>query len=426
MTPRRVVGFVVLALLLLPFAGSGAGIERLSLRGSINPATSEFARRGIAQAEKDQAALLIIELDTPGGLGESMREIVTAELGSTVPIVVFVAPAGARAGSAGVFITLAADVAAMAPGTNIGAAHPVDLFGGGATKDTTEEEKATNDAAAFARSIAEERGRNTSWAEEAVRESSSLAASDALARGVVDLLAADSDELLARLDGHALPDGRVIRTAGLAVTEIRPTLRERLLGLLADPNLVYILFILGLVGLVFEFFHPGMTLGLIVGVVCLVLALFGLQILPTSVTGVVLVLFGIGLLVADAFTPTHGVLTAGGITGLVLGSLTLFNIPDRAVGLSWTTIAASVGTVAALFLFVLGKGLLAQRRRPATGPSTLVGAVGSARTDLEPEGTVFVQGEYWRARSLVGTIPAGQPVIVEGIERGRLLVRATR
>jgi len=424
MTARRVTGFAVLGVLVTCVLCGGTGIERLALRGSINPATREFILRAIGQAEKDRAALLLIELNTPGGLGESMREIVMAELGSSVPIVVFVAPAGARAGSAGVFITLAADVAAMAPGTNIGAAHPVDLFGGGATKDATEVEKATNDAAAFARSIAEERGRNASWAEEAVRESSALSAPDALARGVIDLIAADSGELLARLEGHTLFDGRVLHTAGLFTTEIRPTLRERLLGHLADPNLVYVLFILGLVGLVFEFFHPGMVLGLVVGVVCLVLALFGLQVLPTNVTGVVLVVFGMGLLATDIFTPTHGALTAGGIAGLLLGSLTLFDIPDRAVGLSWATVLLSVGTVAVLFLFILTKGLLAQRRRPVTGIATLVGAVGTARTDLAPQGTVFVRGEYWNARSLVGGIPAGHSVVVEGLDGRCLLVRA--
>ncbi len=424
MTVQRVTGLVVLGALVACCLCGGTGIERLTLRGSINPATKEFIVRAIGQAEKDQAALLLIELDTPGGLGESMREIVMAELGSRVPIVVFVAPAGARAGSAGVFITMAAHIAAMAPGTNIGAAHPVSLFGGGEAGDTTEVDKATNDAAAFARSIAEERGRNASWAEDAVRESSALSASDALTRGVIDLVAADSDELLARLEGRTLLDGRVLHTTGLPTTEIRPNLRERLLGRLADPNLVYVLFILGLVGLVFEFFHPGMILGLVVGVVCLVLALFGLQILPTNVTGVVLVLFGTGLLVADVFTPTHGVLTSGGIAGLLLGSLTLFDIPDPAVGLSWSTIVVTVGTVAALFLFVLAKGLLAQRRPPVTGASSLVGAVGTARTDLEPEGTVFVQGEYWSARSLEGQIPAGRSVIVEGRDRRCLLVRS--
>ena len=424
MTVQRVTGFVVLGALFTCFLCGGTGIERLALRGSINPATKEFILRAIGQAEKDQAALLLIELDTPGGLGESMHEIVMAELGSSVPIVVFVAPAGARAGSAGVFITMAAHIAAMAPGTNIGAAHPVSLFGGGEAKDATEAEKATNDAAAFARSIAEERGRNASWAQDAVRESSALSASDALTRGVIDLVAADSNELLARLEGRTLLDGRVLHTAGLPTTEIRPNLRECLLGRLADPNLMYVLFILGLVGLVFEFFHPGMILGLVVGVVCLVLALFGLQILPTNATGVVLVLFGTGLLVADVFTPTHGVLTAGGIAGLFLGLLTLFDIPDPAVGLSWSTIVLTVGTVAALFLFVLAKGLLAQRGPPVTGASSLVGAVGTARTDLEPQGTVFVQGEYWSARSLEGQIPAGHSVIVEGLDGRCLLVRS--
>jgi membrane-bound serine protease (ClpP class) len=394
------------------------------LTGSINPISKEFVLRAIDRAEKDRATTLVIELNTPGGLGESMRDIVMGELGSTVPIVVFVGPAGARAASAGVFITLAAHVAAMAPGTNIGAAHPVDLFGT-EEKGSTMAEKATNDAVAFARSIAEERGRDASWAEEAVRESGSLSATEALARGVIDMVVAGTEELLARLDGYALRDGRVLHTAGLSVWEIRPTLRERLLGYLVDPNLVYVLFILGLGGLAFELFHPGIGFGLVVGVVCLILALFGLQILPVNVAGVVLILFGIALFILDVFTPTHGALTAGGIAGLLLGSLTLFNIPDRAVGLSLSTVLLTAGAITSLFVFVLSKGLLIQRKRPVTGPPSLVGQVGSARTDLAPEGKVFIQGEYWDARSLEGPIPAGRAVVVERLDGRRLLVRST-
>lgn len=421
---KRVLLLLVMMVTLAASASRAAdAIHWAHLTGSINPISKEFILRAIERAENDRAAMLVIELDTPGGLGESMRNIVMGELGSTVPIVVFVGPAGARAASAGVFITLAAHVAAMAPGTNIGAAHPVDLFGG-EEKGSTMAEKATNDAVAFARSIAEERGRDASWAEEAVRESGSLSAAEALTRGVIDVVVADTEELLARLDGYALRDGRVLHTAGLPVWEIRPTLRERLLGYLVDPNLVYVLFILGLAGLAFELFHPGIGFGLVVGVVCLVLALFGLQILPVNVTGVVLVLFGIALLALDVFTPTHGALTAGGIAGLLLGSLTLFDIPDRAVGLSLSTVLLTVGAITALFVFVLSKGLLIQRKRPVTGPSSLVGQVGSARTDLAPEGKVFIQGEYWDARSLEGPIPAGRPVVVERLDGRRLLVRS--
>ena len=401
-------------------------IYRLPLVGSINPVSKGLVLRAIAQAEKEQAALLLIELNTPGGLGESTRDIVMAELGSAVPIVVFVGPAGARAASAGVFVTMAADVAAMAPGTNIGAAHPVDLLGGGQEQDSTMSEKVVNDSVAFAKAIAEERGRSVEWAEQAVRESSSLTASEALAENVIDLVVADRRELLERLDGYGLPDGRVLKTAGLTLKDIRPTLRERLLGYLADPNLVYILFIIGLYGLIYEFFHPGIGFGLAAGGICMALALLGLQILPVNIVGVVLVLFGVLLMVLDAFTPTNGILTTGGVIALLVGSFTLFDIPSRTIGLSWSTIFITVGTMTALFVFVMSKGLLIQRKRPVTGISGMVGAIGNAHTDLDPDGKVVVKGEYWDARSLEGAICARDRVVVERLEGRRLLVRRMR
>jgi membrane-bound serine protease (ClpP class) len=405
--------------------GTG-GIVHLVLQGSINPVSKDLVLRAIAQAEDEQAELFVIEINTPGGLGESMRDIVMAELAASVPIVVFVGPAGARAASAGALITLAADVAAMAPGTNIGAAHPVELIGGGEEQDETMTEKVVNDAVAFARSIAQERGRNVEWAEAAVRESSSLTASEALDQGVIDLVADDLNDLLAALDGYTLPDGRTLHTRGLAVSEVRPTLRERLLNYLADPNIVYILFILGLYGLIYEFFHPGIGFGLTAGGICLILAFLGLQILPVNVVGVALILFGATLMVLDAFTPTNGILTTGGVISLLVGSFTLFNIQNRAIGLSWTTVFLTVGTVTALFVFIVSKGLLIQRKQPVTGLTGMLDAVGTAKTDLAPDGKVFVHGEYWDARSLEGEIARGETVIVEEIEGRTLLVRRVK
>lgn len=351
-----------------------------------------------------------------------MRDIVAAELASAVPIVAFVAPQGARAASAGTFITMAADVAAMAPGTNLGAAHPVGLIGSG-SEDDASSLKAENDAAAFARSVAEERGRNATWAEEAIRVSSSLSALEAVAAGVVDLVADDVTDLLAKLHGYTLADGCVLETAGVPVETVQPTIRERLLSLLADPNVVYVLFILGLYGLIFEFFSPGIGFGLAAGGVCLLLAFFGLQILPVNVAGVGLILFGATLMVLDAFTPTNGILTAGGVAALVAGSLILFRIPDRSLGLSWETIAAATATTVALSLFVLSKGLLVQRRPPATGRSALVDRTGTVRRPLEPEGTVFIHGEYWTARSIGKRIGAGERVRVIEVEGRTLFVR---
>jgi len=403
---------------------SSAPIVRLTISGSINPISRDYLLRGIEEGESVGAPLIVIELDTPGGLEGSMRDIVSAELSSPVPIAVFVFPKGARAASAGTFITIAADIAAMAPGTNIGAAHPVGLIGSSQGEEgSTETEKAANDAAAFARSIAERRGRNVEWAEKSVLESSALSAQEALQNGVIDLIAEDLDDLLEKLDGYELPDGRILSTEGANVMTIKPTLRERLLSLLADPNLVYILFILGLYGLIYEFFHPGIGFGLAAGGVCLLLALFGLQILPVNVVGVVLILFGIGLIVLDAFTPTNGILTGGGVVSLLAGSFTLFDIPDRAVGLSWGTIIAVVGVTTGLFAFVISKGLLIQRKPVVTGKEALVGKKGVVRRELNPDGTVFINGEYWRARSLSGRIPSGIEVVVERIEGGTLIVQ---
>jgi membrane-bound serine protease (ClpP class) len=422
---RLAVLVPIAAVLLFSAAAEAGGILRLVLDGSINPVSRDLVVRAIAEAETQAAELLVIELNTPGGLDESMRDIVAAELSSAVPVVVFVSPSGARAASAGVFLTMAADVAAMAPGTNIGAAHPVNLIGGGTPEgeQDTSIDKAANDAAAFARSIAEQRGRNVEWAESAVLQSSALSAVEALEQGVIDLIAADTDELLERLDGYALPDGRVLYTRGVGIGEVRPTLRERLLSLLADPNLVYVLFILGLYGLIYEFFHPGIGFGLAAGGVCLLLALFGLQVLPVNIAGIALILFGMGLIVLDAFTPTNGILTVGGVVGLLAGSLTLFDSPDRSIGLSWGTIVAVVGFSAALSIFVLSKGLMIQRKRPATGIGGLVGTAGTVRGGLDPEGTVLVHGEYWAARSIEGPIGVGETVRVDRVEGKTLIVR---
>ena len=421
---RRSIGLAVVLCCLLSCLGVATEIIRVTVDGSINPVSRSLILRTLSTARARGAELVLLELNTPGGLESSMRDIVAAELGSEIPVVVFVSPSGARAASAGVFLTMAAHIAAMAPGTNIGAAHPVNMLGGGQEgSEDTLMDKAANDAAAFARSIAEQRGRNVAWAESAVLVSSSLSATEALEQDVIDLIADDVDSLLAAVDGYALPGGIVLSTRDAQVSVVRPTLRERLLGLLADPNLVYVLFIVGLYGLIYEFFHPGIGFGLAAGGTCLLLALFGLQVLPVNVAGIALILFGMALIVLDAFTPANGILTAGGIVALLAGSLTLFDIADRSIGLSWGTIAAVVGATALLSVFVLSKGLLIQRRPAVTGMAGLIGMRGEVRRTLTPEGRVLVNGEYWAARSVEGRIPVGNRVRVERIERGLLYVR---
>jgi membrane-bound serine protease (ClpP class) len=411
----------VLALLVASAAAVARPVYRLTLDGTINPISRDLVVRAIREAEAGAAELLVIELNTPGGLADAMRDIVIAELESSVPIVVFVSPAGARAASAGALITLAADVAAMAPGTNIGAATPVDLLGGG-EESSAVDQKAVNDAAAFARSVAERRGRNVEWAEAAVREASSLTASEALAQGVIDLTAESFDDLLVQLEGWSLPDGRTLGVAGGEIRTVRPSLRERLLDYLANPNIVYILFLLGLYGLIYEFFQPGIGFGLAAGGTCLVLALLGLQVLPINIVGVVLLLFGVALMILDAFTPTNGILTFGGVVALLVGSFTLFDIEDPAIGLSWVTVVGTVGVVTALSLFVVSKGLLAQRRAPATGLTALVGRRGRAATDLAPEGQVRIRGETWNAAAVGAPVRRGEAVLVVRVEDRRLLV----
>lgn len=421
------ISYVIAVCLLMTCVVSGAQstVVHLTLATSINPVSRDMVLRTLQEAEAIGAELVVIELNTPGGLDSSTRDIVAALLGSSTPVAVYVSPSGARAASAGTLITLAAHIAAMAPGTSIGAAHPVNLMGAEqGAESTTSMDKAVRDAAAFARAIAEQRGRNVAWAEEAVVQSSALSATEALASRVIDLIAEDLVALLQALEGRSAQGG-VLELEGAVIHEIKPTWRERLLGLLADPNLVYVLFILGLYGLIYEFFHPGVGLGLALGGVCLLVALFGLQILSVNITGIALILFGAGLLALDPFTPTHGILTAGGIVSLLAGSLTLFDLPDRAIGLSIGTVILVVGSLAALSVFVFSKGLLIQRKRPLMGRESMVGARAVVCRDLVPDGTVLIRGEYWDAWALDGTVPAGETVSVEGIERRTLLVRRT-
>ncbi len=389
----------MVALLVLCVPLFGGKILLLEVEGSINPVVQEYVLRGLRLAVEEGAPLVVILLDTPGGLDSATKEIVEGIIASEVPVVVYVYPAGARAASAGTFILLSADIAAMAPGTSVGAAHPVLLTGDSPEEGEPMAEKALNDAVSRIRAIAELRGRNADWAEKAVRESATATATEALELGVIDLVVTDLDELLASLNGWKLPDGRVIETTGIPVVRVKKTLRERLLSYLADPNLVYILLLIGLYGLIYEFFSPGIGIGFVVGGISLILALMGLQVLPINLAGLGLILFGVLLMVLDVFTPTNGILTTGGVISLLLGSFSLFEVENPAIGLSRWTVIGVVGTVTAFFVFVVSKGLLAQRRRPKP-LTTMVGLTGVAKTDLVPggkDGWVLVRGEYWPA-----------------------------
>jgi len=349
-----------------------------------------------AQAERAQA--LIIQLDTPGGLERSMRAIVQRMMNAEVPVIVYVAPTGARAASAGVFITMAAHVAAMAPATNIGAASPVAL--GGGTADKTMMKKVENDAAAFIRTVALKRGRNADWAEKAVREAVAITERDALKLKVIDLIASSVPDLLEKVDGRTieLPKGPVtLATKGAPVRPIEIGFRDRFLNVITDPNIAYVLMMLGMLGLFFELSNPGVTLPGVIGGICLILAFFAFQSLPINYAGLLLILFGIVLLIAEIKIVSHGVLAIGGMISMALGSLMLYDAPEVGFRVSWWIIGSMVLGTAGLFLFAVTAGVRALGRPALTGAEGLVGRTATVRERLGPEGQVFVSGEIWRA-----------------------------
>lgn len=406
-------------------------IAYAELESSINPITKDFLLRVITEAHRDGASLLVIRLDTPGGLLESTKDMVTAILNSPIPIVIWVGPAGARAASAGAFITMAADIAAMAEGTNIGSSTPISLGPApseGESQDNSARKKILEFVASEARKIAEKRGRSKEWAEKFVLEGKSLTAQEALQNNIINLIANSREELLKQLDGYELQrDGQTVRlqTAGMPLKTYERTFKEQVMNYLADPNVVYLLLTIGIYALIAEFFTPGFGVG-IGGAICLLLALLGLQVLPFNIAGLAFILLGAALMVIDLFTPTHLALTVGGVISLLIGSFMLFDFKGfeaPALGLSPVNIFVTVGTITAIFVFMVTKGLLIQRKPVATGKEGMIGAVGTARDELNPTGMVFVMGEYWRATALDGPIKAGEAVRVERIENGKLIVR---
>jgi len=409
--------------LLLPIILMAQGIVSIHIDATINPAIATFIHSAIEKAEKEKAQCLIIHLNTPGGLLKSTRNIVGDFINARVPVVVYVSPPGAQAGSAGVFITMAAHVAAMTQGTNIGAAHPVGMQGG---MDTTMTEKVTNDAVAFIRTIAEKRNRNAEWAENAVRNSVSVTATVALQQKIIDFIANDDEELLQQLDGMTvqLNSGSVtLHTKSVKVSEFEMSFIEKLLNILSDPNLAYILLMLGFYGLMFELYSPGAILPGIVGVICLVLAFYSLNTLPINYAGLALILFALLLFILEIKIASHGVLAIGGVISLLLGSMMLIRRDAGAIGqLSWTVIIASTVVTTLFFLFVIGMGLKAQRIKPFTGSESMIGETGEARGELNPSGMVFIHGELWQAESLSGGIPSGEKIRVKSMKGFKLFV----
>ncbi len=406
-------------------AAAPAPVGLVPLEGAIGPATADFVRHALKQASQDKAQLVVLRIDTPGGLDTSMRQIIKDILSSPVPVAVYVAPGGARAASAGTFILYAAHFAAMAPGTNLGAASPVAIgtpSGGGAAKDKAEKgqpatdptdtlmRKATHDAAAYIRSLAQMRGRNAEWGERAVREAVSLPAEEALKIGVIDLVAADLPDLLKQLDGKPS-----LQTAGAPVIEVAMDWRTRVLAVITNPSVAYLLILLGVYALVFEFTNPGLVLPGVVGAIAILLALYAFHLLPVNYAGLALMLLGIAFMIGEAFLPAFGSLGVGGLIAFVLGSIMLIegDIPGFSIpyGLIGGVAAASAG----FLIFVVGM-LLRQRRNPVvSGREQMIGARGEAMEDFSGEGWARVRGESWRVRAS-GAVRRGERLRVTGMD----------
>ena len=384
--------------------------------GVINPVAAEYLQESITYAEANQAELLVFQLDTPGGLDTSMRIMVKDITGSQVPVAVYVAPTGARAASAGVFLTLAAHIAAMAPGTNIGAAHPVAM--GGEKMDKVMKEKVENDAAAYIHSIAERRGRNTEWAEDAVRKSVSATAKQALDLQLIDVLVATLPQLLKKIDGREIHLGtqpRTLHTSDAQVKEYPMTWRLHALKALSDPNIAYVLMTIGTIGIIAELYNPGAVLPGVVGGISLILAFYSLQSLPVNYAGVLLLILGLVMLILEATVTSYGVLAIGGITSLLLGSLMLMREEFPFYQLSWSVILPVVVLGGGLTFLIVTYGVKSLRKRTTTGSEGLIGMTGIAKTDLNPSGHIFVHGETWEAIS-EEPLKAGTHIQVTSIE----------
>jgi membrane-bound serine protease (ClpP class) len=403
-------------------------VYSVTIDGTINPASAEYLHKSIKLAGERNGECLILHLNTPGGLLKSTRVMVSDILESKIPVIVFVSPAGAQSASAGVFITLAGHIAAMAPGTNIGAAHPVSLQGG---QDTTQIEKATNDAAAFVRTIAEKRHRNIAWAEESVRKSLSITETEALKEGVIDLIARNADSLLLYLDGKTLETAqgpRTLHTKGATVEQWDMSFTDRLLDVLSDPNIAYVLMLLGIYGLLFELYNPGSILPGVVGGISLILAFYSFHTLPINFAGLALILFGIILFIADIKIVSHGLLSIGGVIALVLGSVMLVRSDSALefVQLSFSVILTCAALSLLFFMFLVGVGVKALRSRLSTGREGLVGEIGDALTILDPEGRVRVHGELWNAVSQSGVIRQHAKIRVVKMENLTLRVEEVK
>ncbi len=396
-----------------PAQGAPGEIRVIEVAAAIGPGVAEFIKKSIAAAEEEQAACIIIRLDTPGGLASAMREIEMAMLASRVPVVVYVSPSGARAASAGVMITLAADIAAMAPGTNIGAAHPVGA--GGREIEEKMSEKVVNDMVAHARSVAESKGRNADWVEKAIRESVAVTETEALEQNIIDLVAKDMDDLIAQIDGRQVADKGTLDLKDAPRRTVEEDLRTKILKAISDPNVAFLLFLLGAAGLYFEFSNPGALFPGIIGGICLVLAIFAFQVLPVNYVGVLLMVLAIVFFLLEIKVTSYGMLSLAGVVSLFLGALMLYEGDDPAVRISWSVLIPTVGLVSAFFVVVAGLAFRSQVSTALTGERGLVGKIGVVKQALDLEGKVFVHGELWKATA-GAPIGDGRKVRITGVD----------
>ena len=422
------IGTLIMFLLFVAIpARSFAGrVNVITIASAINPIVSEFIQNSIRKAEKDGVEAIVIKLDTPGGLDTAMRNIIKAIEGSSVPVITYVAPSGARDASAGCLIALASHIAAMAPATNIGAAHPVSI--GGDKVDDEMKKKVENDAVAYIRSIAKKHGKNEDWAEKAVRESVSITAEEAVKENVVDLLSPDLATLLNQIDGKKVKvkgEDKILRTAGAELVENEMGWRQRFLNTLSNPELAYILFMLGFWGILFELYSPGAIFPGVLGGICLILAFMAFQTLPINYAGLMLIILGIILFVVELKVASYGILTVGGIISLVLGSIILFEPSIPFYRISYSVIGAVVLSTTLFFIFAVTMVMKAHMKKPLTGVEGIIGEKGNAVTSLDPSGKVFVHGEYWNAKS-DDVIEAGEGIVVIGIDGMVLSVKKYR
>jgi len=404
-------------------------ITVLQAKGTVNPVLADYIKRGIEQAEEDNAVACVVQLDTPGGLDTSMRDIVKDIVNARIPVVVYVSPSGARAASAGVFITMAGHIAAMAPNTAIGAAHPVAIGTEGETAmSEAMEEKVVNDAAAYIRSIAEAHGRNMEWAEKAVRESVSATEQEALELNVIDIVAPDLDALVSQLDGREVTmlGGAVVtlHTQGATINRIPMSWVEDFLYTISDPNIAFILLSLAMLGIMAEIFNPGLIFPGVVGAISLLLAFFSLGMLPVNWAGILLIVLAFGLFIAEVLTTTFGLFTAGGVVSLVFGSLILFKGGGPLFRIDPWLIGMVTILIAVFFAFILTRVIRAHRRQVSTGREELIGKSATVKVALNPEGTVLFKGERWEAISETGRVKRGEEVIITGVDG--LILRVTK